>query len=266
MKLEARALAFGYPERPVGRDLSLSVAPGEVMCLLGPNGCGKTTLFRTLLGLLRAQGGEILLGGDRLSGLARQEVARRVAYVPQAQSGSFPYTALDIVLMGRTAHRNVFESPNRQDRDIARKALAQLGIESLAGHDVTRLSGGQRQLVILARAVAQATPLMIMDEPTASLDFGNQVNVLREVRKLADCGAGIILSTHNPDHAFAVADRVMLMQEGAVIGAGEPGEVLTSRALQQAYRVTVSVQRLQSGQIVCVPEYKAAPGVRNDDV
>lgn len=253
MRLEAHDLAFGYPEHPVGRNVSLSVQPGEVLCLLGPNGCGKTTLFKTLLGLLPAQGGHVELGGDALATLPRREIARRIAYVPQAQSGVFPYTALDLVLMGRTAHRGMFAGPKREDRSIARHALVDLGIGGLAERDVTCLSGGQRQLVIVARAIAQAAPLIVMDEPTASLDFGNQVVVLTEIKRLAELGAGIVLSTHDPDHAFAVAHRVALMRDGAIVASGVPSEVLTADRLEAVYGVQVTIERLTTGQTVCVP-------------
>ncbi len=255
MRLALRDLAFGYPEHPVGRDVNLTVEPGEVLCLLGPNGCGKTTLFKTMLGLLRAQGGEVLLDGTALGQLARAEVARRIAYVPQAQATPFPYTAIDLVLMGRVAHRGPFAGPSLEDREIAEAALDELGIGDLAQRDVTRLSGGQRQLVIIARAVAQAAPLLVMDEPTASLDFGNQVVVLREVKRLAACGAGIVLSTHQPDQAFAVADRVCLMRDGRTVAIGEPIETLTSERLEDVYGVAVSIERTRGGQIVCAPHY-----------
>lgn len=256
MRLEAHDLAFGYPEHPVGRDVTLAVEPGEVLCLLGPNGCGKTTLFKTLLGLLRAQGGRVSLGGDALSALPRQEIACRIAYVPQAQSGVFPYTALDLVLMGRTAHRGLFAGPTREDREIAARALADLGIANLADRDVTRLSGGQRQLVLVARAIAQASPLIVMDEPTASLDFGNQVVVLTEIRRLAERGVGIVLSTHDPDHAFAVAHRVALMQKGQFVTSGPPEVALTSDRLRSVYGVNVTIEKLSAGQTVCAPQFR----------
>lgn len=255
MRLTASDLAFGYPGHPVGYDVSLTVEPGEVLCLLGPNGCGKTTLFKTLLGLLPVRAGTVSLGGQALNELTRQEIARRIAYVPQAQAGIFPYSALDIVLMGRTAHRGLFAGPTQEDRTIARQALTELGIEALAGRDVTRLSGGQRQLVVVARAIAQAAPLIVMDEPTASLDFGNQVVVLREVRNLADRGAGIVLSTHDPDHAFAIADRVALMRNGQILSSGTPRDVLTNDRLHSVYGVGIDVERLASGATVCVPRY-----------
>lgn len=253
MRLETRDLAFGYPERRIGSGVNLSAGAGEVLCLLGPNGCGKTTLFKTLLGLSPAQGGSIALDGEELASLPRTEIARRMAYVPQAQTGLFPFTALDLVLMGRSAHRGLFSGPTREDRELARQALDDVGIASLADRDVTRLSGGQRQLVIVARALAQSAPLVVMDEPTASLDFGNQAVVLSAVATLARRGVGIILSTHDPDHAFAVATRVSLMRDGEVTADGPPHEVLTAERLEATYDVAVTVERLATGQTVCAP-------------
>ncbi len=255
MQLEALDLAFGYPEHPVGRNVSLAASGTEVLCLLGPNGCGKTTLFKTLLGLLPAQGGEVRVDGRALADLSRAEIARRIAYVPQAQSTPFPFTAMDIVLMGRAAHRGLFSGPTKEDHAKAREAFADLGIADLAERNVNQLSGGQRQLVIIARAIAQAAPLIVMDEPTASLDFGNQVIVLSQIRRLAARGVGIVLSTHNPDHAFAVAHRVALMRGGVVLGLGAPQDVLTAASLETVYGVKVALERLPGGQIVCVPAY-----------
>jgi iron complex transport system ATP-binding protein len=255
MTLEARDLAFGYPERPVGRDVSLAVRRGEVVCLLGPNGCGKTTLFKTLLGLIPAQGGHVSLDGEPLAGLARADIALRIAYVPQAQVAPFPFAVIDLVLMGRVAHRGLFASPSEEDRRLARAALDELGIAHLAERDVTRLSGGQRQLVLIARAIAQAAPLIVMDEPTASLDFGNQVRVLQEIRKLTAGGTGIVLATHDPDHALAIADRVVLMTDGTILAAGSPAETLSAARLAEVYGVDVAIERLPGGQSVCVPRY-----------
>lgn len=256
MRLEAHDLAYGYPEQRVGANVTLSLAPGEVLCLLGPNGCGKTTLFKTLLGLLAPQSGRILLDGRSLWQMSRADIARRVAYVPQAQAGMFPYSALDIVLMGRTAHGGLFAAPTHEDRARAQEALDALGIGALAMRDVTRLSGGQRQLVIIARAMAQGARLIIMDEPTASLDFGNQVVVLQKIRQLADRGIGILLSTHDPDHAFAVATRVALMHEGTIIAAGPPAPVLTPDRLRKVYGVGVTIEHLSDGRILCSPLYQ----------
>ena len=257
MRLEARRLAFGYPGKPVGRDVDLAVSGGEVVCLLGPNGSGKTTLFKTLLGLLPAQGGEVRIDGRRLAELPRIEVARRVAYVPQAHAAHFPYAVLDMVTMGRTAHLGPFARPGARDHAAALAALETLGIADLAYADYTRISGGQRQLVLIARALAQAAPLIVMDEPTASLDFGNQALVLREVRALAAQGYGIVLSTHDPDHAFACATAVALLHDGGLVAHGRPEAVLSPARLEAVYGVRVFVERLASGHTVCAPDLGA---------
>jgi iron complex transport system ATP-binding protein len=251
--LSTEGLGFGYPKFPVGRGVDLEIRPGEVLCLLGPNGCGKTTLFKTILGLIPRQGGQILLDGEEVQRLDRRAIARRMAYVPQAHAAVFPYSVRDMVLMGRTVHRGLFSSPGPDDWARAEAALAQMGIAALADRDYTRISGGQRQLALIARALAQDAGLVVMDEPTASLDFGNQVLVLKEVRRLAASGLGIVLSTHNPDHAFACATRVHLLAEGTTRTAGVPREVLTPEVLTRTYGVPVSVERLGTGHHVCVP-------------
>lgn len=257
MKLEARGLAFGYRGHPVGRDVSLALDSGEVLCLLGPNGGGKTTLFRTLLGLLPAQGGQVLLGGEDIARLPRREVARRIAYVPQVHTGYFPFTVRDVVLMGRTAHLAPFASPAAADHEAAERALARLGIAHLAESPYTQISGGERQLALLARALAQAAPLIVMDEPTASLDFGNQARVLERITELAHAGAGILLSTHDPDQAFLLGDRVALLHDGRLAALGAPREVLTPAALRQLYGVEVVVANVddldRGARAICVP-------------
>lgn len=255
--IEARGLAIGYADHPVGRDIEVRIRPGEVLCLLGPNGSGKTTLFKTLLGLLPAQGGTIQIAGRELSRISRLDLARSVAYVPQAHSAQFPYTVLDMVTMGRTAHLGLFAAPGPRDRSVARDALARLGIESLADTEYTRISGGQRQLTLIARALAQEAPAIVMDEPTASLDFGNQVVVLKEVLRLARDGLGVILSTHDPDHAFAVADKVALLCDGGVVATGPAEAVLEPERLKSVYGVAVEIETLKSGQKICAPDFSA---------
>lgn len=262
MKLEARDLAFGYRNHSVGRGVSLSLEAGEVVCLLGPNGGGKTTLFRTLLGLLPAQGGRVLLGGDDLAELPRREIARRIAYVPQVHTGYFPFTVRDVVLMGRTAHLAPFASPSQRDHEAAEEALTRLGLAHLADSVYTQISGGERQLTLLARALAQSAPLMVMDEPTASLDFGNQVKVLERIVELARSGIGVLLSTHDPDQAFLLGDRVALLHQGKLAAIGPPHEVLTPAALHMLYGVDVAIANVGDARLgerpVCVPRIEAA--------
>ena len=241
MKLEARELAFGYRRHPVGRAVSLTLGTGEIMCLLGPNGGGKTTLFRTLLGLIPKQGGQVLLDGAELGALPRREVAKRIAYVPQAHTGYFPFIVRDVVLMGRTAHLAPFAGPSRRDRELADEAIERLGLGRLADAVYTQISGGERQLTLVARALAQASPLLVMDEPTASLDFGNQARVLEQVVSLARSGIGVLLSTHDPDQAFQCADRVALLRSGELVAQGPPRDVLTAEWLHALYGVDVHV-------------------------
>lgn len=259
MELVATDLAFGYPGVPVGRAVSLSVRAGRLTCLLGPNGCGKTTLFKTLLGLLPHQGGSVALDGQELARLPRSTVARAIAYVPQGHTAVFPYSVLDMVLMGRTAHGGPFARPRPRDRQRALEALERLGISALAEHDYTRISGGQRQLVLIARALAQESPLLIMDEPTANLDFGNQVRVLEQVRALTTGGLGIVLSTHDPDQAFACATDVLVLHEGTTLAQGIPEAVVTEPLLRTVYGVEVSIERLASGRRVCSPSFRTPP-------
>lgn len=261
--LEARDLTIGYGRTVVGSDLSLSVRPGEILCLLGPNGCGKTTLFKTLLGLIPPLGGTVSIGNALLSRLSRAEIARTIAYVPQQHAPPFPYEAVEIVLMGRTARLRPFAQPGAADRQIAEAALERLGIADLAERDYSRLSGGQRQLVLIARALAQEAPLLVMDEPTASLDFGNQARVLREVADLARAAGteerGVILSTHDPDQAFALGAEVLLMRDGRIAGRGAPEKALTGESLSAVYGVPVSVERTESGRLVCAPSLRSQP-------
>jgi iron complex transport system ATP-binding protein len=246
----------------VGRNASLALGAGEIVCLLGPNGGGKTTLFRTLLGLLPAQGGRVLLDGADLRTLPRREVAKRIGYVPQAHTGYFPFTVRDVVLMGRTAHLAPFAGPSRRDRELADEAIARMGLTRLAGAVYTRISGGERQLALIARALAQAAPLVVMDEPTASLDFGNQVRVLAQIAALARSGIGVLLSTHDPDQAFQCADRVALLRGGELVADGRPEEVLTPESLRALYGVEVRVvdASLPDGtrRRVCLPAQDAA--------
>lgn len=257
MRLEASHLDFGYHGHRVGSDVSLSLKTGEVLCLLGPNGSGKTTLFKTLLGLLPAQGGRVLLDGADVKALGRGEVARLVSYVPQVHVTFFPFTVREVVLMGRTAHLGVFASPSLRDRDIAQAAIERMRLGGLAESIYTRISGGERQLVLIARALAQEARVVVMDEPTASLDFGNRVRVLAHVRALAEAGMGVLLSTHAPDQAFECADRVAMLHEGRLVRIGTPAEAITPESLRQIYGVGVTVAQVPlpdgGSRPVCIP-------------
>ena len=252
--LEAHALAYGHPGRTLGRDIKLDVQSGEVLCVLGPNGGGKTTLFRTLLGLLPSHGGSIALGGKSLDACTPSERAKLMAYVPQAGNSYFAFTVRDVVLMGRTAHLGLFAAPGAKDFDAANAALTELRIAHLADKSFTQISGGERQLALIARALAQESPLLIMDEPTASLDFGNQSLMLNEIRRLKASGRSVLFCTHDPDHALRCADRALLLHGGNVLALGSPREVVTAANLKTLYGVDVELIESQSGgQPFCRP-------------
>jgi len=246
VSLAASALDFGYPERAVGRALELSLEAGEVLCVLGPNGAGKTTLFRTLLGLLEPLGGRVEIDGRDLSTLPRAEVARALAYVPQASATHFDFSIAELVEMGRTAHLGAFEPPGARDRAIAREALATLGIEHLADRASSAVSGGERQLALIARALATQARTVVMDEPTANLDFGNQQRVLGEIARLRAAGIAVLLCTHDPDHALAIADRALLLAAGQAQAQGNSAEILTAPNLTRLYGVSVHVAELET--------------------
>jgi iron complex transport system ATP-binding protein len=237
--LSGHDLSIGYSDRVVGRGLHVTLAQGEVLALLGPNGSGKTTLLKTLLGLLAPLAGEARIDGRSLASYSIRERARRIAYVPQLHTPTFAFTVETVVLMGRTAHGNLFSRPSAKDRAVAARALAEFGIETLAPRAYTMISGGERQLVLLARALAQEPQFIVLDEPTASLDFGNQGKVMREIRTLAASGHGVLFTTHDPNHALRAADRAYLLREGARLAEGMVRDVLTRTQLEALYGAPV---------------------------
>lgn len=256
MKLRLDSLSFGHGSRMVGQNISLELRSGEVLALLGANGAGKTTLFRTILGLIPATSGDVFLNGKSLSTLSRRERALEIAYVPQAHEASFPFTVRDVVLMGRAAHLGSFEAPGARDQEIALVAMRQVGIEALAERPYTEISGGERQITLIARALAQQASIIIMDEPTSSLDYGNQIRLLARIRSMAAQRFSVVLSTHNPDHARLVADRVALLHEGMMIEVGPTETVLTAEAIQMLYGIDVGIETTrETGATVCVPRF-----------
>jgi iron complex transport system ATP-binding protein len=241
MTLEGRALAIGYRDRLVGEGLDVALAEGEVLALLGPNGGGKTTLLKTLLGLLPPRSGEVRFGGRSLASRSIRERARLLAYVPQSHVATFAFPVETVVLMGRSARGGLFSRPTAKDRDVAAGVLERFGIAHLAGRPYTMISGGERQLVLLARALAQEPRLIVLDEPTASLDFGNQGKVMREIRALATSGHGVLFTTHDPNQALRLADRAFLLRAGTRVTDGPVNAVLTQQNLEALYGAPVQV-------------------------
>lgn len=233
-------LVVGYGE-PLGSAINIQFDAGNFHVILGPNGSGKSTLFKTILGLIKPISGQIRIDGESLDSLSQIDRAKTFAYVPQSQQQVFPYTVAEMVLMGRTTHIKPFASPSQSDVEAVYSALGSLGISGLKDLEFTKLSGGQRQLTVIARALAQNARVIILDEPTASLDFGNEVRVLDEISKLASQGWTIILSTHNPAHALQLADSVTTIKDGSVMAHGSPQGILTSHHLSELYESQISV-------------------------
>lgn len=253
MRLEGCALSIGYPGHIVGRGLDVALDTGEVLALLGPNGGGKTTLLKALLGLLTPIAGEVRLDGKALGDYSIGERARIIAYVPQVHVGTFAFTVETVVLMGRTAHGNLFSRPSAHDHAVAAGALARFGIAHLSQRPYTEISGGERQLVLLARALAQEPRFIVLDEPTASLDFGNQGKVMAEIRALAASGHGVLFTTHDPNHALRAADRAYLLREGVQLADGPVARVLNKAQLEQLYRAPVEAVVDAAGKTAFLP-------------
>jgi len=256
--MQALAVSFAYRGRKVLHEISLDFRKGEVVSLLGPNGSGKTTLLKILLGLLVPQSGFVHFEDRLLQGYPRNELAKRIAYVPQVHREAFAYTVEEVVLMGRMPYHGFFSTSSGQDREIARMAMAKLGILHLHDRPYTEISGGERQLTLIARALTQGADVFIMDEPVNGLDYGNQMRLLNDINGLASDGLTFIMTTHFPDHALLTADRVVLLKEGTVLADGAPATVMTTEMLQTLYRVEVEVVSLpgRSGSVrVCVPSW-----------
>ncbi len=257
MSLEVRELSFGYSEEPVFQDVSFKVANGEIVSLLGANGAGKTTLFKTILGLFTAQTGQVFINGRNVSDSSRRELAKVMGYVPQNHIPPFPYSVIDVVLMGRTAHINNYAVPSDLDFEVAREAMAMVNILHLENKNYTEISGGERQLVLIARALAQKPQILVMDEPTSSLDYGNQIRLLSHVKKLANQGLSIIMSTHSPDHAIYCNSKVIMLKNGRVLCAGSAAEVITEENLKAIYDIEVEITNalVKSGEEkrICIP-------------
>jgi ABC-type cobalamin/Fe3+-siderophores transport system ATPase subunit len=255
--LKVKDIECGYDKKMVIKGVSFEVGSGEVLCLLGPNGSGKSTLFKAILGFLPLKKGEILLGEKDLEQMSRADIAKSIGYVPQAHIPPFPFEAIDVVLMGRTAHLGAFESPKEKDVKMAKRAFEVLGASHLENKIYTEMSGGERQLVLIARALVSQPKILIMDEPTNNLDFGNQIMVLNHIKNLANQGMSIIMSSHYPEHAFLYSQKVLLLESGRVYSSGTPEKTVTEKSLRDLYGVAVNIMSTtnKKGEAikVCVP-------------
>lgn len=245
-------VSFSYRQNEVLKNLSFSVPRGRVVGILGANGAGKSTLFKLILGVLPLRRGDIIINGRSVKTLSNRERAKQMAYIPQTQKGTFQFTVEEMVLMGTTASFGMFSQPGKPERIKVAEAMRLLQIEQFSNRLYDQLSGGEQQLVLIARAVAQDAPILIMDEPTASLDYGNQIRVLEQIRQLADRGYLVLISTHNPQHIFLYADDVLLIEGGTAIVFGKPQDVLSEALLSHVYRVPIQLEKSARTEIVTV--------------
>ena len=242
MRLGLRNVSCGYDKnRPVLRGVQFAVETGQICCLLGPNGIGKTTLFKTILGLLKPLGGKLTIDGEDIASWPASKMAKHVAYVSQFHNPPFPYRVRDVVLLGRVSNTGYFGKVSEMDYRVAEKAIGDLGLTHLADTVYTDISGGERQLVMIARALAQEPRWLVMDEPTANLDYGNMVRVIKKIRELRENGYGVILTTHSPDQAFMYESNVALLRRGAPLVHGPAAKIITEQNMLLAYGVEVKI-------------------------
>ena len=256
MSISVEHLTFSYGSHAVLKDVTFHAESGQFLSVLGPNGVGKSTLFRCMLGLLSPSGGSVTIEGTPVSRLSPAQLARRIALIPQSHSPAFHYSVFDMVLMGTTAQTGLFSSPGKSQIELAEIALEKLGISHLKDRSYGRISGGEQQLALIARAMAQQANILVMDEPSANLDYGNRIRVMQTVRKLTEDGYCVIQSTHDPDQAYLCSDRVLSLYDGRVLAFGTPQDTIDSQLISTLYGVDVEVCSLQNDLVrICLPRH-----------
>ena len=255
MIYEINNITFKYPgsERKVLDDASLSLEKGDILCILGPNGAGKTTLLNCMAGLLKPQSGDIKLQGKNLKEMSEREIAKTVAFVPQLHTPTFDYSCVDFVLMGRAPQIGVFSRPTQEEEEMCLKVLTEMGIEHLAFKSYMEISGGERQQLLIARAIVQEPEVVLFDEPTAHLDYGNQHRVLEKIKRMAADGYSVVITTHNPDHALLLGDKAAIVSRDGHIVQGDSSEILTEELLTEVYGIDLKIQYLETiGRTACL--------------
>lgn len=240
---EIRNASFSYSDHLIFQNISFDVKKGEILCLMGKNGCGKSTLIDCILGIHSLDDGTVTIDGKNIASYKTNQLARHMAYVPQVHTRSFPYKTRQVVLMGRTAYVGGFGAPDQDDKKLVKNIMEQVGISHLADRPYTQISGGEMQMVMLARALAQEAPFILMDEPTAHLDFANEMLFLEIVAQfVGKDNRTVLMATHSPNQVFFLETlgldvRVILMKDGAILANGKPKDVLTENMIRQVYQV-----------------------------
>jgi len=257
--IEIKNAAFAYQGKEyIWKDVNLSIEQGDSVCILGANGCGKTTLFNCIAGNMPLNSGEISVAGKRIGDYSITELAKTVGIVYQEHSVSFPYTSLEVVRMGRTPYLGTFQTPSQKDTDMAYAIMEEMGIAHLAERPYSRISGGQRQLVLIARTLCQTPKAILFDEPTSHLDFRNQALVMKTLKNLSAKGMTIIMTSHSPAHAWQISNKTVLMGKGGIIAQGSPREIMTAENLERTYDVKVKIHRSENDDnaFFCEPAFE----------
>jgi len=265
--IEAKGLNHSYGDMAVLKDLTLSIQKGEFFIIIGPNGSGKTTLMKVISGIEKYGKGRLEVLGSPIKGYTRKTLARTIAMVPQMVPGDFPFTVTELVLMGRSPHLGILGLEREEDLEIARRAMAFTGVKDLAHRKIDQLSGGERQRVFIARAICQEPWIMLLDEPTASLDLAHQVRVMDLMERLKqEKGITVVMVSHDVNLAAMYGDRLLLLKEGRIVSMGLPEDVLTYKILEEAYGCNLLVDRSPLGEfqrVTLVPGKCMNKGMEN---
>lgn len=256
MRMKVENLHFSYGSREVLKGVSFGVADSGFVSVLGPNGAGKSTLFRCMLGLLEPSEGSVQICGRSIRQMPPAELAHRVAYIPQSHTPVFNFSVFDMVLMGTTAQLSRFSSPGKKEVQLAEAAMERIGISHLRSRGCGNISGGERQLALIARAIAQQAKILVMDEPSASLDYGNKLRLMETVKGLTREGYTVIQSTHDPDQAYLYSDRILALYDGRILAQGTPQETISSSLISTLYGVDVEVRSMHRDDVrICIPTH-----------
>ena len=254
MILQVKDLSFRYDSsRRIFQHVNFELDKGEVLSILGTNGAGKSTLLNCLAGLFRSESGEILLDGVSMNNMSMRDVAKVVGYVPQIHTPTYAYTVREFTVMGRTPYIGAFATPSKEDYRITDEALERMNISHIADKPYTEISGGERQQVTIARALTQQPRIILLDEPTAHLDYGNQYRVVQMIKELAGEGYALIMTTHNPEHAVILDGKVAILNREGVLGVGQAADSLNGETLSKLYGLNIkTVFDPDAGRNICV--------------
>jgi len=247
-------LSFGYYDSEIFKNFSLKIEEGEILTILGPNGSGKTTLLKLIQKIILPKGGDIIISGKNINKINSKDLSKSISFVPQIHKQTFPYKVIDFVLMGRNPYISDYSIPKEEDVEIAKKVLKEMDLYYLKDRPYTDISGGELRLVLIARGIVQDTEILLLDEPTAYLDFKNQLIVLETIKKLKEKNKlTIIMTMHNPNDAYKYSDKILLIKKGEIVSYGKPEYVISHENLKKVYSIDVEIVKY-NGETIIYPK------------